>query len=76
MNSQSMKDMFERLNDGKRIGNQATDKRMLAQQPETVEWDNNRDGYLDYMTYATSRAQDGKSHEEAVAYVEKLQAHR
>ena len=76
MDSQKMQELFERLNDGKRIGNQATDKRVLASQPEAADWDANRNGYYDYMTYATARIIDGKSHEAATAHIEKQQAYR
>lgn len=76
MNNETMKAMFERLNDGTRIGNNATDKVILAEQPETQDWNENRDGYFDYMSYANGRIFNGFSHEDAVKYVEKQRKYR
>lgn len=75
MNNETMKAMFERLDDGRRIGNNAVNRRVLVQQPEANDWDENVDARLDYFAYAGERAM-GKSHEEAVAWVELTRKHR
>lgn len=71
-----MQQMYERLSNGERSNsNPASDKRVLAQQPETSTWNDDPDSYMDYMAYAQTR-NDGKSHSQAAEYVEKQRSRR
>lgn len=67
--AETYKATFDSLNDGKRIGNRASglnQNEILALHPE---WERNE--WQGYSAYANMRIIEGKSHDEAMAYIEK-----
>ena len=65
--AETYKATFEKLNDGKRGGNRATNQdAVLAEQQA---WGRNE--YTGYDFYASERIYGAKSHEDAMAYAEK-----
>jgi hypothetical protein len=64
MDAQTMKETFEKLDDGTRIGNPAADMRQYP-----ASWGRNEGALMG--CYAEERIFAGKSHEEAAAYAAK-----
>lgn len=64
MERSEFNEIFNRLNDGKKVGNAACMRNVYGAQPETDSW-NGRDANL-YGAYAVARAVNGMSHDEAL----------
>lgn len=61
--------LFERLNNGKRMGNAASEQSVVLAQPEAAGW--GREEWADYSSYADERIFNNGDHAAAQAAAEK-----